>query len=129
MRSVFLSTCQYCGTEYYSHNVRRLYCSERCRRDFQNDRRAGERAEERELREQLWGVDEKPHYMQDPWAAMDAEDAAWDNALLDAAPVLEDSPWGGPSVAVQPVGKTDKLRKRKKHEGQLMLPGMEAWRS
>lgn len=130
MRSVFLATCQYCGVEYYSHNVRRLYCSERCRRDFQNDRRAGERAEERELREQLWS-DEKPHWMQDPWQVMDAEDAAWDNALLDAAPELGDNPWGGPSVMVgQLVGNSDKLRKRKrKHEGQLMLPGMEAWRS
>ena len=120
-----MSTCQYCGTEYYSHNVRRLYCSERCRRDFQNDRRAGERAEEREFREQLLGVDEKPHWMQDPWAAMDAEDPAWDNALLDAAPVLEDSPWGGPSVVVE----KPKGRKKDKHAGQAFLPGMEAWRS
>lgn len=129
MRSVFLATCQYCGVEYYSHNVRRLYCSERCRRDFQNDRRAGERAELREFEARV--LDDKPHWMQDPWQRCeeggdeyDAWQGIWGNALLDAAPIVDDAPWEQTATGykMSPVRK-----KRKKHEGQAFLPGMEAW--
>jgi len=114
-----VATCLYCGLEFLSHNPRRLYCSERCRRDFQDDRRRAERAEQRETRERIaW--DEKPHWLQDPWALCDEDDDAWDgrwcNALLDPVPVEDDAPWGV-------VEKTPK-RKRKKHDGWLWLPGV-----
>ena len=128
MRAAFTALCQYCGQAFSSRNVRRIYCSARCRRDAQNDRRLAERAELREFTERLaW--DEQPHWMQDPWALMEEEDGAWDgiwgNCLLDAMPLV-DNPWGGPSVATE---RKPKGKKRKRHEGQACLPGMEAWLS
>ena len=136
MRAQFEAVCQYCGTVFLSRKIRRLYCSERCRRDFQDDRRMAERAEIREFEERL-GWDETPHAWQDPWARcdeggddLDAWQGIWGNALLDAAPIIDDAPW---ETAAQPVGKADKLpqkrKQRKQHEGQLALPGMEQWLS
>ena len=101
--------CPCCGTEFLTRNPRRLYCCERCRRDWQNERRAHERAERRELGRPVFD---------DPWERDDWE--IMGNALLDAAPVFEDSPWCGPSVKiVKPVRK-----KKEKNPGWLWLPGV-----
>ena len=118
---MFAAVCHYCGLEYWSHNRRRLYCSERCRRDFQNERRRDERAEAREVRDaSRWDYD--------PWEKNDLEDIeVWGNTLLDPAPLITDNPWGGPSVELP--RETRKTRKKHKHAGQCTLPGMEAWRS
>lgn len=42
--------CVHCGTPFHSEDVRVRYCSERCRRQFQNERRKRERAEEAKRR-------------------------------------------------------------------------------
>ena len=110
-----MATCLYCGLEFISHNPRRLYCSERCRRDFQNERRRDERAEKREVRDaSRWDYD--------PWERNDLGDEVTLNALLDATP-WDDNPWGGFSVEVP----MEQRGKRKKHKGQAFLPGVEAW--
>ena len=89
-----------------------------------------ERAEIREFEERVrW--DDKPHWMQDPWQRcdeggddLDAWRGIWGNALLDAAPVIDDAPWEQASGDKKsPVRKP----KRKKHAGQCTLPGMEQW--
>ena len=77
-----------CGNWFESTNARRLFCSERCRRQGQNATRRALRAELRDAREHL-----RP--MEDPWArgpadASEAEDV-WANALLDALPVGAES--------------------------------------
>ena len=132
MRAQFEAVCQYCGTVFLSRNIRRLYCSEQCRRDYQDDRRMAERAELREFTERV--LDDKPHWMQDPWARcdeggddLDAWLGIWGNALLDAAPVIDDAPWE--DVPPEPPRETRKLRRRRKdkHAGQAFLPGVEAW--
>ena len=122
-----LKTCPYCGKEFASPNPKRLYCSERCRRDFQNEARRDVRAEAAEVKA-------ASHWGHDPWADMAADDAwdgVWANALLDPAPILGDAPWGGIQTTL-PERKPEKQRKRKKkdrYEGQMCLPGMEAWLS
>ena len=130
MRNLFTAVCQYCGMEFLSRNVRRLYCSEQCRRDYQDDRRLAERAELREFTERV--LYDKPHWMQDPWQRcdeggdeFDAWCGRWGNALLDAAPIVDDAPWEQAASG----DKTSPVRKpkRKKHEGQCTLPGVEAW--
>lgn len=134
MRAQFEAVCQYCGTVFLSRNIRRLYCSERCRRDYQDDRRMAERAELREFAERV--LDDKPHWMQDPWARceeggddLDAWEGIWGNALLDALPSVEDdAPWEDvPAQEAMPQGR--KRKKKDKHAGQAYLPGMEQWLS
>lgn len=77
--------CAYegCGRWFETENVRRLFCSERCRRSGQNAARREARAEAREARSSA-----QP--MADPWAFRDPDDwtaeEVWANALLDALP-------------------------------------------
>jgi hypothetical protein len=114
---VFAAVCHYCGLEYWSHNRRRLYCSERCRRSYQNDRRKDERAERAEESE-AWH--EAAPWQQDPWERNDLEN--WEdiftNALLDPPP-QDDAPWDAP---VKPVVKAN--RKKRKNENWMWLPGL-----
>lgn len=42
--------CRRCGAVFETFNVRRLYCSDACRRSYQDERRKAERVEERERR-------------------------------------------------------------------------------
>lgn len=125
MLTEFKAVCQYCGVEFVSRNIRRLYCSERCRRDFQDERRRAERAEIREAKERAaW--DEKPHWLQDPWAfdgkdELDAWQSVWAQALLDPMPVEDDAPWDLPA---EPAAKKKKRKKRKELPGWLWLPGV-----
>ena len=122
---VFTAVCACCGAEYPSGNPRRLYCSTRCRRDFQNERRREERAEAREARErQAW--DEKPHWLQDPWAFdgkddLDAWQSVWAQALLDPLPG-EEAPWDHPAEPCP--AKKKKRKKRRENPGWLWLPGV-----
>ena len=104
--------CLYCGLAFITRNPRRLYCSERCRRDFQNERRAEERAERRAAREAARWDDP---WERDDWAIMA-------NALLDASPVFEDTPWGG--VSVKLPKPNPKRKKKEKNPGWLWLPGV-----
>lgn len=114
---MFSAVCQYCGLEYWSHNRRRLYCSERCRRSYQNDRRRDERAERAEESE-AWH--EAAPWQQDPWERNDLEDweEIFENALLDPPP-QDDAPWDAP---VKPAVKAKK--KKEKNRGWLWLPGV-----
>lgn len=67
--------CDYCGLEYRTDNPRRIYCSERCRRDADNERKQDRRAEESELREE--------YVMPDVWALHDLGEDVMANALTD----------------------------------------------
>lgn len=98
--------------EFISHNPRRLYCSERCRRDQQNELRRDRRAEEREALE-------ASHWDYDPWERSDLGDEVTLNALLDATP-WQDNPWGGLQITVKPK----RGKKEKKNVGWLWLPGV-----
>ena len=104
--------CQFCGAEYVSANPLRKYCSERCRRQMQNERRL-------DWREQYGhssrGVAEYLPWEDDPW---DSDDyAILANALTDPAPqskwCIVDNVWGGPSAIRV---KTEKKRARKGKE-------------
>ena len=68
-------SCAYCGTVFTTPNDRRLFCSGRCRRDADNERKRERRAAAREERE---GWLNAP--FGDPWERNDAELAG---ALLD----------------------------------------------
>ena len=46
MRTLFVHHCRRCGREFVTGNKRRLYCSEECRRHFQDERRIVERKAE-----------------------------------------------------------------------------------
>ncbi len=73
-----ISFCAFCGERFEARSARRLYCSVRCRRSFQNERRRGERAEA-----MLKGA--PAPWKHDPWDRDD--EALYGNALLDASPL------------------------------------------
>lgn len=81
--------CLWCYTELTGKSARAVFCSTKCRRDYQNEKRREERAEARELRQK-----EKP--MDDPWEKVGVigwpEDEMWENALLDPLPAGMDKP-------------------------------------
>lgn len=99
--------CRYCGIPLPADASARLtYCSEKCRRDYQNERRREERAEARALREAESGA------WLDPWARSDLDEwgveEIFANALLDPMPVTEEvDVLAGPLVTVRP-GKAER---------------------
>ena len=118
-QDALLTSCLFCGTPFYTHNPRRLYCCERCRRDIQNERRRDERAEQREIRDaSRWDYD--------PWERDDLGDDVLMNALLDATP-WQDNPWGGLQIADAPAtgyNLSPVRKKKQKNENWLWLPGV-----
>lgn len=84
-----LRKCAYepCGRMFETANVRRLFCSERCRRSGQN-------AARREARAEVRAQKEAEVVMADPWTLPLLEDGdIWSNALLDALPAGMDMPF------------------------------------
>ena len=82
--------CLYCGTALPQNaSERRLYCSDRCRRRYQDARRRKERA----------AID-----IADPWQRVDLWDACRDWALSLAGP-LPDVPVYTPRAFVSPPKK------------------------
>lgn len=84
-----LRKCAYepCGRMFETFNVRRLFCSERCRRSGQN-------AARREARAEVRAQKEAEVVMADPWTLPLLEDGdIWSNALLDALPAGMDMPF------------------------------------
>ncbi len=83
--------CRFCRRAFAPARSGSFYCSEKCRRAYQNLRRKEERAEARELRE-------ASAPLADPWAKSDLDDlsgeAIWQNALLDPLPPGMEPPWG-----------------------------------
>lgn len=87
-----MAICPHCYTPI-PEGSRRVYCSTRCRRDAQNERRRDERAEAREIREA-----EKARPMGDPFdadfiASLDFWEAAeiYSNALLEPHPIMTET--------------------------------------
>ena len=80
---LYKKVCRDCQHEFLTTRLRSLYCCERCRRHYQDERRKEERAERRDARQAG-----KP--MADPWERCDLDDwtaaEIWANALLDAKP-------------------------------------------
>lgn len=79
-------TCRFCGRPLPKGALAsRLYCSEKCRRDYQNERRKDERAEARELRNACG-----PWLNPDPWWVLEQdlseEEAAQLVAGIDPLP-------------------------------------------
>lgn len=97
-----LRPCRRCGGDFETDRACRLYCSARCRRLYQNERRREERAEQAALRES-WDDTR----LTDPWARNDLDEegmeAIWANALLDPLPAgLADDIIGGPMASMPP---------------------------
>ena len=69
---------------------RKKYCSTRCRRDAQNERRREERAELAEAREA-----ERNRPMEDPWSRSDFDDMSIEEilaaSLIDCMPAMYDT--------------------------------------
>ena len=74
----YVSECLYCGEEFRSSNPRRLYCSTRCRRLYQNETRKAERQEIRD-------VNEASRWDYDPWQVDDRDNLEniFPNAIRD----------------------------------------------
>ena len=87
--------CRYCGGPLPDGSTRhRLYCSDHCRRKYQDERRKAERDELKALRHE----DKAGDAWLDPWSRCDVDDWTAEeilaNALLDPLPaglVWEDS--------------------------------------
>ena len=83
--------CRRCGAVFQALTRGRLYCSDSCRRAYQNERRMDERALARELREQARATP-----MTDFWGRSDLDDwtaeAILANALIDPCPDMYDTP-------------------------------------
>ena len=77
MREIMLAHCRRCGAAYMSGNRRRLFCCERCRRSFQDERRKRERADaaERERKARTMRKREPLAKAGCPFLAMDEENA------------------------------------------------------
>lgn len=94
--------CRYCGNPLPKDAPANLkYCSDRCRREYQNERRREERAEARALREAESGA------WLDPWSRCDLDEWSveeiYANALLDPLPVgAGDESVAGPMAACRP---------------------------
>ena len=75
--------CLWCYGDMAGKSARALFCSDKCRREYQNEKRREERAEAREIRQ-----NSRP--MDDPWEKVGVigwpEDDMWGNALLDPLP-------------------------------------------
>lgn len=100
--SLYIRRCRQCGVPLPGGATgRRLYCSERCRRKFQDERRRDEREQVRELRGAGAGW-----MAPDPWSAdRDDEYARWLVAGIDPLPAgyeAEADALAGPLTSVLP---------------------------
>ncbi len=99
--------CRNCGAPIPENApARRVYCSEGCRREYQNERRREDRAADKALREAESGA------WLDPWARCDLDEWSaaeiYANALLDPAPVTDEADvLAGPLVTARP-GKAER---------------------
>lgn len=72
-----LKSCQRCGERFLAPTLAKLYCSDFCRRHYQDERRKAERMEERYQRQ----IIKRREIFLDPWVA--PQDCFGANALLD----------------------------------------------
>lgn len=85
--------CLFCGEPLLDKVAStRVYCSTKCRRDYQNERRREERAELAEIRRA-----EKNRPMMDPWSRNDLEDYTVEEIMelawtMDPAPDMYETP-------------------------------------
>lgn len=113
--------CLYCGEEL-PEKSRRLYCSTRCRRDMQNEKRREERAEAAELRER-----ERLRPMADPFsedfiASLDFWEAAevYANACLDPEPVRAETSYDRIQRSYRTLQDKELAKPAKMRQGWLM---------
>lgn len=88
--------CAYChGPLPEGHQPHRKYCSDRCRRDMQNELRRDERAEMREIREidAYRPMSDPFSLMRNDLADLTVEEIEILNYSLDAAPDMYESRW------------------------------------
>lgn len=113
--------CAYCfGPLPEGCQPHRKYCSDRCRRDMQNERRRDERAEMREVRDI-----EKYMPMNDPYsmqrndlADLTVEEIEAINYTLDAAPDMYEARW---EKVDQMMQRVKSLPSEKKNKNWLYL--------
>lgn len=67
--------CEFCGNIFDTPNPRRVFCSTRCRRDADNERKQERRSDEAELRDE--------YMMPDVWTENRLPYAITENTLLD----------------------------------------------
>lgn len=113
--------CPYCGTPIPKKS-RKTYCSERCRRDMQNERRREERAELAEIREA-----ERQRPMGNPYdpdfiASLDWWEAAevYANACLDPEPSRVDTSYDKIQRAYRALQDKELAKPQKYVQGWLM---------
>ena len=81
-KALYHVKCQRCGREFSTLNIRRLYCSPYCRRQFQNEERKAARAELRQAEAEQKAF---TPWSNDPWAVNDLDnlESIYANALND----------------------------------------------
>ena len=113
--------CTYChGPLPKGCQPHRKYCSDRCRRDMQNERRRDERAEMREIQEaENWRPMNDPYSLQrNDLAYLTVEELEVINFTLDAAPDMYETQWEKVDSMMQRVKS---LPSEKKHKSWLYL--------
>ena len=113
--------CLYCGIEL-PEKTRRLYCSTKCRRDAQNERRREERAEFREAQE---AAKQKP--MGDPYdldfiATLDWWEAAevYSNSMLEPHPCMTEMSYDRIQRSYRVLQDKELAKPAKMRQGWLM---------
>jgi hypothetical protein len=98
---------------------RKTYCSTRCRRDAQNERRREERAEAAELREA-----ERNRPMADPWSRSDFDDMSIEEilaaSLIDCMPAMYDTTYDKLQRAYRTLQDKELAKPQKMVQGWLM---------
>ena len=98
---------------------RKTYCSTRCRRDAQNERRREERAEAAELREA-----ERNRPMTDPWSRSDFDDMSIEEilaaSLIDCMPAMYDTAYDKVQRSYRVLQDKELAKPQKMVQGWLM---------
>ena len=114
---LYVRTCRHCGAKFSSRSFRQVYCSESCRRHYQDARRKAERDELKVVRQ---GWKERAAWL-DPWSRCDVDEwtaeEIFANALLDPLPAglgWEDA--GKVKVTSRPGNHEETMRAGKDNE-------------
>lgn len=114
-----IKACRRCGAEFLALTRGRLYCSDSCRRAYQNERRMDERALARELREQARATP-----MTDFWGRSDLDDwtaeAILANALIDPCPDMYDTAYDKVQRSYRVLQDKEMAKPAKMRQGWLM---------
>ena len=113
-----MAICPHCYAEF-PDGSRKTYCSTRCRRDAQNERRREERAELAEIREA-----EKQRPFDDPWSRSDFDDCSIEEilaaSLIDCMPSMYDTAYDKVQRSYRVLQDKELAKPQKFIQGWLM---------